>query len=121
LKTIVASIIAIFVLIAFTVVVAYMLRLATNAQEPEWTRAVFIFTGVEAIAFAAAGFFFGTEIQRKRAETAEEVAVKGKALAASIKAKRAPGRAAILGGNIPAATAQEDIEELVNLANQLFP
>jgi hypothetical protein len=45
-----------------------------GAGEPQWSRAVYIFGGVEAVAFAAAGFFFGKEVHRERAETAESEA-----------------------------------------------
>jgi len=39
--------------------------------EPNWSRAVYVFGGVEAVAFAAFGFFFGKEVHRERAEKAE--------------------------------------------------
>ncbi|HEX6904894.1 MAG TPA: hypothetical protein VF789_34620 [Thermoanaerobaculia bacterium] len=40
-------------------------------QEPAWSRAVYLLNGVEAVAFAAAGFLFGREVNRGRAENAE--------------------------------------------------
>jgi hypothetical protein len=49
-------------------------RLLNNLglEEPGWTRAVYVLTGIEAVAFAAAGFLFGSEVHRRRAESAEE-------------------------------------------------
>jgi len=40
----------------------------TDAQ---WNRYVYLVNGVEAIVFAAAGFLFGREVNRQRAENAE--------------------------------------------------
>lgn len=42
--------------------------------DSQWIRAMSLFTGVESIAFAAAGFIFGREVNRSRAEKAEEKA-----------------------------------------------
>ena len=43
-----------------------------RCPEEEWARLVYLLSGVEAIAFAAAGYFFGREVNRARAEAAEE-------------------------------------------------
>jgi hypothetical protein len=83
---------AIVVLLAFGVLIAF---LASQVAAPEtaWTRLAWLFTSVEAIAFGAAGALFGSNIQRQRAERAEEAAqqnstaaARGHALAATIKA-----------------------------------
>jgi hypothetical protein len=42
-----------------------------EAEEGAWLRVLYLFSGVEAIAFAAAGFLFGREVNRARAEQAE--------------------------------------------------
>src|SRR5512146_781006 len=39
--------------------------------EPQWSRLVYVFGGVEAAGLAALGFFFGREVNRARAENAE--------------------------------------------------
>jgi hypothetical protein len=44
----------------------------TKAPELEWNRSAYLFAGVEAIAYAAAGFLFGREVHRQRAEQAEQ-------------------------------------------------
>ncbi len=106
LRELLAPIVALLILLAFVAFIIYMLWL-TAAEEIEWTRAVYLFSGAEAVAFAAAGFFFGSEIQRKRVEKAEERAEdseeravqaaqdvvreesRGKALAEAIRAKAA--------------------------------
>ncbi|WP_373516541.1 hypothetical protein [Pricia sp.] len=64
-------------LIASVVLVAYGFFLyfligKTDAKELDWSRLIYLFSGVEAIVFAAAGFLFGREVNRKRAENAEE-------------------------------------------------
>ena len=71
LKDYLAPIVAFLFLTAFAIFIIYLLRL-TNEHEIQWTRAIYLFNGVETIAFAAAGFFFGSEIQRKRADRAEK-------------------------------------------------
>lgn len=43
-------------------------------DEIRWGRIIYLFSGIESIAFAAAGFLFGREVNRARAETAETLA-----------------------------------------------
>lgn len=62
---------AIVSLIGLALFIFYMLR-HISAQEIEWTRAIYLLTGVEAVAFAAAGYLFGKDVNRVRAENAEE-------------------------------------------------
>jgi hypothetical protein len=57
---------------------------APGTAELEWARLQYLFNGVEALAFAAAGFFFGREVNRGRAEAAE-----GRATAETKRATRA--------------------------------
>jgi len=131
-KDIVATIVGIVALVGFALFIAYLLPRTTTADELPWTRAVYLLSGVEAIAFAATGFFFGKEVNRKRAESAEgdrdeankrvnaaqartnqaenratEAETKGKTLAAAIKAKAAGQRGK---GKIKAFVALEGRE-----------
>jgi hypothetical protein len=53
-------------------VIALLLML--DREEVSWTRAVYLLNGVEAIAFAAAGYLFGREVNRGRAQNAEALA-----------------------------------------------
>jgi hypothetical protein len=78
--------IAAIVLWAVFVVVMFLL---SDSGETQWTRVVYIFGSVEAIAFAAAGALFGVTVQRERVERAEKKAdanekdaASGRALAA---------------------------------------
>ncbi len=64
-------IIAIGVLIAYGFFIYFLIGKA-DAKELDWSRLIYLFSGVEAIVFAAAGFLFGREVNRKRAENAEE-------------------------------------------------
>lgn len=59
-------------LLAFFVLLFYLLSQVQELSDIAWTRAVYLLTGVEAIVFAAMGFVFGREVQRGRAEKAEE-------------------------------------------------
>lgn len=142
-------IVAIAALIFFAFQIYYM-RSLTGAETPEsqWGRSVYLFAGVEAIAFAAAGFLFGREVNRQRAEKAEnradksqkdatdaktktaEVLSKAKSLTelASLKAGGQTQKAARYGSlGAQAAsvatqtTTQADLEEVAELARRLFP
>lgn len=64
-------IIAIGVLLAYGFFIHFLIGKA-DAKELDWSRLIYLFSGVEAIVFAAAGFLFGREVNRKRAEHAEE-------------------------------------------------
>ena len=102
---IVPLVIAVIVLYVFWDLVKTMMG-KTQVPELEWNRAAYLFAGVEAIAYAAAGFLFGREVHRQRAEQAErrasseqarateavkkaaEETTKGKALKQVIEAKK---------------------------------
>jgi hypothetical protein len=140
--------VAIAALIFFALQLYYMRELiGANAPEAQWVRAAYLFGSVEAIAFAAAGFLFGREVNRQRAEKAEaradkaqkeagdaregEADVKAKAITlarlAELKAGGQSKKAAQYGGlgdsaAMAAQTAtQADLEEVAQLAKQLFP
>src|SRR6185369_4528360 len=121
--------IAVAAMLAFGWFVYHLLG-QTKLEEKEWSRTVYLFQGVEAIAFAAAGFMFGKEVHRqradkaeKRAEKNEEGAAKGKALADLVKAKAAdhPARASRLAAaRTPESSLAEagrtDLEDLAKSA-----
>ena len=146
---IVPLIIAVAVLFIFWNLVKTMMGM-TKAPELEWNRAAYLFSGVEAIAYAAAGFLFGREVHRQRAEQAEQRAgseqrraaeaekkateetTKGQTLKRVIDAKksarleRAPDMEGLEnfrggGGAAARAAGPSDIDELSRVAGQLFP
>lgn len=86
--------VAIALLGVYVVFVASMFQLATDTNEIFWARRHELFGGIEALAFAAAGFFFGREVHRARAESAEQRAdseAKQKAAAQKEAAKASGG------------------------------
>lgn len=114
-----------------------------QASETEWSRAVYLLSGVETVAFAAVAFFFGREIHRERAEKAEERAVianketithaqrattattSGQILRNHIaqmvqQGHQGAGPFATLGGS-GAAELQARLENLAELSRELFP
>jgi len=112
-----------------------MLSKTTEQSETSWSRALYLYRGVEALAFAAAGFLFGREVQRRRADEAEgrathaqeaalSATARGEALAEAIRALEAPVApaggapeyAVPAGGPPPSAIGQ-----LVRIADRLFP
>jgi len=79
-----------------------VMLMSSNSPDLQWTRMTFVFSSVEAIAFAAAGALFGVSVQRERVQQAEERAeanatdaANGRALAAMTMAD---GAAASPGG-----------------------
>jgi flagellar basal body-associated protein FliL len=66
-------VIAVVVLAAFAVLIAYMM-LHLQDDDKTWTRALYLYGGVEAIALAAAGFIFGKEVSREQVDKAENLA-----------------------------------------------
>jgi len=85
LKDVLAVIVGAVAIIAFGLFAYYLLQ--NVAAEPlQWERMVFVFGGVEAIAFSAVGYFFGREVHRERADRAESRVdeAQGRARAAEI-------------------------------------
>lgn len=92
-KAIAVVLIALFVI--FIVVLVFL------RASPHWDRLIFLFGGLEALVFAAAGALFGTGVQRaqtvqaqqvasqerQRADANESDAVHGQAIAAMVRAK----------------------------------
>lgn len=123
--------VAIIVLVGYAVTVGVMYFLI-GSGETQWTRAHLLLSGVEAIAFAAAGFLFGREVHRGQAAAAEaradanqKAAEGGRALAAMVRAKTRPGgaKAAMVGAADPVARAaalQEDLNELSASADEIL-
>lgn len=122
--------ISLLALTGFGFFVLFLLtRLGTT--ELSWTRAVYLLSGVEALAFSGAGFLFGREVQRRqvdgaetrakrseqRAEANEEAAVKGRALALMVVSTvTSDGREGTV------ATVQSDsLKTLADVAEDLFP
>jgi acyl-CoA synthetase (NDP forming) len=139
-------VVALGVLVAFGAALGYLFRLAPQAPELLWERYIYLYGGVEAVGFAAAGFLFGREVNRQRAENAEKTAdkkteeaataregtaaanAKGQALRSAISAKlAAPAKVRILEalGTDRAEHVQNfvhsDLEDLDVQARTLFP
>lgn len=89
------AIFAIAVWIGFSI----FLLAEANANETEWTRIAWVFGSIQAIAFAAAGALFGSAVQQRNVDSAQqqaasakndadqqrEAAAKGRALAAAVQ------------------------------------
>ena len=63
---------AIVVVVAFGAFATFLVANADTGNQQEWERWVYVFGGVEAIAFTAIGWVFGREVNRERAENAEQ-------------------------------------------------
>ena len=69
-------VLAALVLVGYIVFVVYMASAANDPDDLKWTRLVYIFGSTEAIVFGTVGWIFGREINRERAEKAEDRATK---------------------------------------------
>jgi hypothetical protein len=103
----------------FVIALLYQLKIPEN----QWSRALFLLNGVEAVAFAAAGYLFGREVNRGRAENAEQLAgsetKRGQALAGAVKDLAGPPPRR----KVTEAFGSEDthLETLARMADSLYP
>jgi hypothetical protein len=67
------ALLGVAVLAGFAIFIIYLLN-HIQENDIQWSRAIYLFGGVEAVAFAAAGYFFGTQVQRGRVEEAKKEA-----------------------------------------------
>jgi hypothetical protein len=146
----IAPIVAVLILIALAFLYIFLLK-NVNAVSETWQRLTYLLEGIEAIAFAAMGYLFGSEVHRKQAEDAKEgeqqakedadkanqrasnaevgvaeVEAKGNALKVSILAKfQAQETKGVgyrtLSGSQTSQFSEADFQELADLAKQLFP
>lgn len=82
-------VVAAVVIAVFVAFGAFLVFNADTENSTEWERWVYVFGAAEAVAFAAIGWMFGREVNRQRAEKAEEGADKARADAQSERAKGA--------------------------------
>jgi hypothetical protein len=134
--------IAIIVLWYFATVLKQMFGLTNPAivGEVQWGRNAYLYAGVEALAYAAAGFLFGREVNRQRAEKAEENASRsqreansanrvaaqsvanGRALAESVRAlEGAQGERRAATKEVDHAPEQAEVRMLRGIADRFFP
>ncbi|MBI9049008.1 MAG: hypothetical protein JEZ00_06305 [Anaerolineaceae bacterium] len=73
-KGVAVIIIGALALAGFAWFIIYLTGFATDPKLDDvvWLRLTYLLTGVEAIAFSAAGYFFGKEVNRQHAESADE-------------------------------------------------
>jgi hypothetical protein len=77
-KSIYGKVIAGAILGGYIVLIFVMWATVDEEEEKSWERYIFLFKGAEAVAFAAAGWIFGKDVNRERAENAEKDADKSK-------------------------------------------
>jgi hypothetical protein len=120
-------IIGVLALACFGIFVIYLLYYI-SLNDPQWNRAIYLFGGVEAIAFSAAGYFFGREVNRQRAENAEVAASNLTTIALSETRNVAEAKAKLQALNVvigakkkslTASNAQDVFDELENIAENL--
>lgn len=140
LKDWIAPILGLLLMVGFVWFMIYMIG-QIGLEELKWTRLVYLLTGIEAVAFAAAGYFFGGEAGRKQAETAQqnadeaneenqaaqednaELAANQRAMHTMIKTKAQRLRktgSGRLSGNAQPATGAQDWDELEQMAEALL-
>ena len=123
-KGIIATVLGILALVAFGIFAYYLAKHIGDGQT-QWDRLVYIFGGIEAVAFAAVGYFFGKEVNRARAETAEENAKDAGKNAKQDQAKKSEAETKLsslvkyIETQAPKSSSRSgDIEEILNFARQ---
>jgi hypothetical protein len=132
---------AFVVLVAFSVLLVYMFH-HVSTDDKSWSRYSYLYGSVQAIAFAAAGALFGTQVQRqqtkhavdlakdaqRRGDDNADAAAKGKALAGAVRAEREahkdlPGVAGadLSAPQTPQQSAAATASRLAAIADELFP
>jgi cytochrome bd-type quinol oxidase subunit 1 len=97
------------VAVLFVVFAIFLVTNADTSDQREWERWVYVFGAAEAIAFAALGWVFGKEVNRQRAEAAEDTAKKAKKGEADERAKGA-SLAGMVTAGMSAAGGRERLE-----------
>lgn len=140
-------IVGVIVLLLFGWFTIFMIQKRAEA-DPQWSHLVYVYGSVEAIAFAAAGFLFGREVNRQRAETAEQSATQARQEATNARVdaakqeKAGQALAALIAQKLAAAPAkanaftalddtgrartlhtvvQSDLQEINAFAQTMFP
>lgn len=123
---------AVVAILAYGAMIVFLVT-AADSQEVVWSRLIYVFSSVQALAFAAAGTLWGTTISQARVEKAEAQAsesavdaTNGKALAAALKAESTNPKESDgdrnFRGQAPADNgAQVVIVRHAELADRLFP
>ena len=132
----IALYVALFVVLFWLAMLTWLAWKAFVADATQWSRLVGLLSSLEAVTFGAAGALFGTQIQRQRvteavgrAEKAEkesaenkDAAIKGKALAAAVKAETIIPGASRGHERMSVETAKPDaMTAAQHLAMNLFP
>lgn len=107
----IAILVGLFFLMLFSCIIVFMLS-QTGLSELRWTRALYLLSGIEAVAFAAAGFFFGGTIGRKETERAERRAAQAAGDAAKAKEEAASLRVAATQSQAQLNAVRKAIDEL---------
>lgn len=135
LSAYVSVVAALLVLAGFAYLAMDMIDIAKATKDPslQWARLSQIYNSIEAIAFAAAGLLFGTIIQSKRAQDAENRAdnaqtnaadarAKGSALSSRItRFKAASTRRSLESAPIEEQQMISELDEIKDLAREYFP
>lgn len=72
LKENVTLMVSVVALVAYFVALFWLAVRADDAKAGVWERYVYLLTGVEAVVFAAVGWLFGKEVNRGKAELADD-------------------------------------------------
>ncbi|MEA2548009.1 MAG: hypothetical protein QOE42_607 [Chloroflexota bacterium] len=104
--SIIATIVALVLILAYLVAVYLVWSTVKEAKEGEWLRYADLRGGLEALAFAAAGALLGTTVQRQATQAAEKKADEEKTRADANQQAAEGGRA--LAANIRSRSAGAD-------------
>jgi hypothetical protein len=126
----IVQIIGIIIVAEFLAVLTWILIFEMDASKDYWTRLTFLFNSLQSVAFAVVGALFGTqvqkagtEIEKQRADKAEQIVQPSKELALLVK-DSSPDLTSIFTNNemrsIIKPTMQDDHAKMQALATQIL-
>jgi hypothetical protein len=124
--------IAVATLLGFAAFAGYMVSASGDGNATRWDHLVYVFGSVEAIAFAAAGALFGSQVQRQQTEQARDDAKQARGDADANKTGAANGLAlahatVAMHEHARSLRAPEEslqppgLDQLAAMAQSLFP
>jgi hypothetical protein len=111
-----ATIAALVALVFYAAVTLLLFGLARHSSETTWARYIVLYTGIEAIVFAAAGALFGAKVQRAQAVAAEARATKAESQTEVVQAKAADDAQGAAAGKALKSAVEAEIAAQVATA-----
>jgi hypothetical protein len=114
-----AATVAVLAVLLYLVVTVVLFFAARHAEDPPWSRYVYLYSGLEGLVFAAAGALFGAKVQRSQADA--EKARADRAETESARAQSAEREQALVAQAAYALRDAIEAERQVSAAERAAP